>query len=144
MANTAQTDVGLVPVYLTGVFKWLAGFAVECNPPSKLELRSVIGYKVEPASECEDLWSLALRFTPTFQPIADATGIVPAETTIPVDECSMSIAAVKRVAKRIDADSLLGQDAGLRASMVDSMGDLLATARYSKEEYLAWELTQQV
>ena len=38
LANAAQTDAGLVPVYLTGVFKWLAGFAVESNPPSKLEL----------------------------------------------------------------------------------------------------------
>jgi hypothetical protein len=143
LANAAQTDAGLVPIYLTGVFKWLAGFAVESNPPSKLELKSVIGYKVEPSSECEDLWSIALRFTPTLNLVDDSTGIIDTTGASRLDECAMSIAALKRVSKRLDADHLLEHDTGLRGSMIESMSNLLAAARYSRDEYLAWLTTQQ-
>lgn len=128
---------GLLPVFLTGLCKWFVGLALEHQPPTSVELRSVFGYRVDTGSEHEDLISLAFRFTPTFIPAADPLGL--ANQTIPApDEGMLATRALKRVAKRIDADKKLTDDVGLHQSMIDATAHLLGLARYDIEAYKVW------
>lgn len=132
-----ETPDGLLSVFLTGLCKWFLGLALANQPPSSVELRSVIGYRVEADAEHEDLISLALRFTPTFVPAGDPLGLAnpPAD---PPDECALSARALKRVAQRLDADKILEEDANLNQDMVDTTASLLAMARYDAVAYKAW------
>ena len=102
-----------------------------------LELRSVIGYRVNGASTHEDLISLALRFTPTFVPAKDPLGLAKGPVAAP-NECTLSSHIVRRVAKRIDADKRLREDDALNRSMIEGTAQLLALARYNVEEYRKW------
>jgi hypothetical protein len=142
LGNAVQTDTGLLPIYLISIFKWLLGMAIKSNPPSELELKSVVGYRVESTAPCEDLCSLAVRFTPCMSVVNDSTGIITPSLYAP-DECKMSVAALKRVSKRRDADALLASDRDLRNTLAESMGDLLESARYSRERYVVWVAAEE-
>lgn len=128
---------GLLPVFLTGLCKWFVALALMHQPPTSVELRSVFGYRVETGSEHEDLISLAFRFTPTFLPAIDPLGLACQPITLP-DEGTLATRALKRVAKRIDADKKLLDDAELLQSMIDGSAHLLGLARYDIEAYKAW------
>ncbi|NVH98168.1 PP_RS20740 family protein [Burkholderia pseudomallei] len=133
----AETPDGLLSVFLTGLCKWFLGLALAHQPPTSVELRSVIGYRVDEEAEHEDLISLALRFTPTFVPAGDPLGLANQPVAAP-DECSLSARALKRVAKRVDADKKLADDAALNQSMIDATAALLSLARYDTDAYRAW------
>lgn len=128
---------GLLPVFLTGLCKWFVALALEHQPPTSVELRSVFGYRVDTGAEHEDLISLAFKFTPTFVPAADPMGLANQPVAAP-DEGTLATRALKRVAKRIDADKKLTDDAGLHQSMVDATAHLLGLARYDVEAYKVW------
>lgn len=133
----AETPDGLLSVFLTGLCKWFLGLALAHQPPTSVELRSVIGYRVDGDAEHEDLVSLALRFTPTFVPAGDPLGLANHQAAAP-DECVLSTRALKRVAKRVDADKKLADDATLNQSMIDATASLLGLARYDTDAYKAW------
>lgn len=136
----ADTPYGLLQVFLTGLCKWFLTLALAHIPPTSVELRSVIGYRVNKDSEHEDLTSLALRFTPTFVPTADPSGLsgrskLPDEV---LNECALSAKALRRVAKRVDADKVLADDTELNQRMTDATANLLSLARYDVNEYKKW------
>jgi len=133
----AATAAGVLPVFLCGLCKWLVGIALQQQPPSKMEVRSVIGYRVDHVAEHEDLISLAVRFTPTFEPAKDPIGLAKPSTTA-LSECALSVQALNRIAKRKDVDHILREDAALNAQMVDATADLLELARYDTAAYRAW------
>lgn len=133
-ANTAD---GLLAVFLTGLCKWFLGLALAHQPPTSVELRSVIGYRVNQGAEHEDLISLALRFTPTFLPAADPIGLAN-QPRVTLDECTLSTRTLKRVAKRVDADKKLIETVGLRQEMIDATAALLGLARYDEDAYRIW------
>jgi hypothetical protein len=133
----AGTPAGLLPVFLTGLCKWFVALALEYQPPTSVELRSVFGYRVDKGAAHEDLISLALRFTPTFVPAGDPLGLANQPVAAP-DEGTLATRALKRVAKRIDADKKLADDAVLLQSMVDATAHLLGLARYDVEAYKVW------
>lgn len=133
----SDTPAGLIPVFLTGLCKWFLALALEHQPPTSVELRSVIGYRVDNGAEHEDLVSLALKFTPTFFPANDPLGLAIQPVPAP-DECSLATRALKRVAKRIDADQKLAEDASLYNSMANATEHLLGLARYDVEAYKTW------
>jgi hypothetical protein len=133
----ADTPAGLLPVFLTGLCKWFVALALEHQPPTSVELRSVFGYRVDKGAEHEDLISLALKFTPTFVPAGDPLGLANQPVAAP-DEGTLATRALKRVAKRIDADKKLSDDATLHQSMVDATAHLLGLARYDVEAYKVW------
>lgn len=133
----ADTPAGLLPVFLTGLCKWFLALALEHQPPTSVQLRSVIGYRVDKGAEQEDLISLALKFTPTFVPAGDPLGLANQPVAAP-NECALSTRALKRVSKRIDADQKLTEDAGLQKSMADATAHLLGLARYDVDAYMAW------
>ena len=128
---------GLLPVFLTGLCKWLVALALEHQPPTSVELRSVFGYRVDTDAEHEDLISLAFKFIPTFVPAADPMGLANQAIAAP-DEGTLATRALKRVAKRIDADKNLAEDAVLHQSMIDGTAHLLGLARYDVEAYKVW------
>lgn len=133
-ANTAD---GLLAVFLTGLCKWFLSLALAHQPPTSVEVRSVIGYRVNRDVEHEDLISLALRFTPTFVPADDPIGLAIQQRTVP-DECTLATRALKRVAKRVDADKRLTDDAELKQKMIDATSALLGLARYDEDAYRVW------
>jgi len=88
-------------------------------------------------AEHEDLISLAFKFTPTFVPAADPLGLANQPVDAP-DEGTLATRALKRVARRIDADKKLADDADLYENMVDATAHLLGLARYDVEAYKVW------
>lgn len=128
---------GLLHVFLTGLCKWFVAMALEHQPPTSVEVRSVFGYRVDKEAEHEDLVSLAFRFTPTFVPAGDPVGLATQSAAQP-DEGILATKALRRVAKRIDADKKLMEDAALKQSMTDATANLLGLARYDIEKYKIW------
>ena len=137
MSAAAETPSGLLSVFLTGLCKWFLGLALAHQPPISIELRSVMGYRVNRGADHEDLISLALRLTPTFVPAPDPLGLAN-KPAVPPDECVLATRALKRVAKRVDADKKLADDANLNQQMIDATATLLAGARYDIEAYRTW------
>lgn len=141
LALAANTPEGLLHVFLTGLSKWFVALALEHVPPTSVELRSAFGYKVERGATHEDLVSLAFKFTPTFVPPADPVGLAIQPAVAMPSEGVLATRALKRVAKRIDADKKLADDAELHNRMVDASAHLLSLARYDPVAYKAWVLT---
>lgn len=135
--TAVATEGGILSIFLCGLAKWLVGMALEHQPPTLTEVKSVVGYRVEQGVTHEDLISLALRFTPTFQATSDPLGLANLAIEQP-DECALSVKVLKRVAKRKDADKLLKDDNALLAKMTEASAALLAVARYDPEAYRIW------
>jgi hypothetical protein len=133
----ADTPDGLLRIFLTGLCKWLLGFAVGTVPQWKLELKSVIGYRVEAGASSEDLFSLAIRFDPLFTPIADALDIANQENS-QLNECVLATQVLNRVAGRKNADQILTADPGLNTEMVGATASLLEIARYDVSAFHQW------
>jgi hypothetical protein len=137
LVTASGTPEGLLPVFLTSLCKWFLALALAHQPPTTVELCSVHGYRVTEGSGIEDLVSLALKFTPTFVPADDALGLAHQSTDLP-NECALSAKALKRVAKRVNVDKILADDADLNNEMIDATATLLSLARYDVEAYRAW------
>jgi hypothetical protein len=135
--DATKTPEGLLPVFLTGICKWLVGLAVSNNPQAEVEVKSVIGYRIAHDSACEDLISVAFRFDPKLALINDPQGLA-AQSSESVDECRLAARALRSVAKRVNADLILARDEALRREMTDSTALLLEIARYDKDEYYGW------
>lgn len=133
----AATTTGILPVFLCGLCKWLAGIALGHQPPTLVEVRSVIGYRVDHGAEHEDLISMAVRFTPTFEPAEDPIGLA-RSSTMTRNECALAVKALHRIANRKDVDRILREDPALNEQMVDATVDLLELARYDTAAYRAW------
>ena len=136
LKKAIDTPDGHLAVFLVGICKWVLGIAVQ-HPPSKVEVKSVIGYRVDAKAMHDDLISLALRFEPIFAPAADPLGLANTPAALP-NECDLSAKAVKRLGKRKCADEILAADANLLNEMVTSTASLLALARYDVEAYYEW------
>lgn len=132
-----KSSDGLLSVFLVGICKWLLGMSLAHTPPLSMEVRSTIGYRVLKSSESEDIVSIALKFKPTFLPADDPFGIA-TKAAIKPNECVLSTKALKRIAKRIDADELLHSKPELFQVMLEATTQLLNLARYDTTTYPAW------
>lgn len=137
VSQASNQPEGLLQVFMTGLFKWLAGIALQHIPPTAVEVCSTYGYRVERNSANEDLISLALKFTPTVTPAPDPLGLAANNTNGP-DECTLATKALRRLAVRVDADQRLRDDGALMQSMTDATINLLTQARYDPEKYKEW------
>lgn len=140
VAKAVGDAKGLLHIFLTGLCKWFVALALEHKPPTSVEVQSVVGYRVDKEAEHEDLVSLALRFTPTFAPAVDPAGLA-TKAVAKLDEGALATKALRRVAKRIDADRKLGEDEELTKRMTDATAHLLGLARYDVEKYKVWAAT---
>lgn len=141
IANEAEllaavgSQQGTSTIFMMGLCKWLLGLAI--GHTSKIEVKSVIGYRVLPGAEHEDLVSIALRFEPAFMPVQDALGLANHHPNL-LNECALATKALKRVAKCVDADAALAQDGELNRAMERATAGLLELARYDVHEFYAW------
>jgi len=139
LQDSLKAPDGYLGVFLVGLCKWLIGLAVGQNPPSKVEVKSTIGYCVDVNSKHDDLISIALRIEPTFLPPSDPLGLsAPSENGI--TECVLATKAVKRlqISKRINADTVLSGNLKLYTEMCESTVQLLIAARYDCDAYQEW------
>jgi hypothetical protein len=137
LRQAAATSGGLVPVFMIGLCKWLLALALNHQPPTTVEVRSAFGYRVVKHVIDEDLISLALRFTPTFEVVADPLNLAKQPVVTP-DECALAARALRGVARRVDADKKLSTDAVLNDSMILATEGLLNLARYDVSKYKSW------
>lgn len=131
------TKLGTSNVFLVALCKWIASIIVIQNPPSKMEVKSVIGYKVDPGAEHQDLVSLAIRIEPTLAFLPDRIGLATQEQLLP-DEAVMALQALDRVSKLKDVDQILSDNVTLKDEMISMSVTLLEEARYDVTEYAAW------
>lgn len=132
-----QNSSGLLYVFLVGLCKWLLGISLGQRPPTKVEVRSVIGYRVEAAAPHEDLISLAFRFEPTFHANDDEMGLAGQEEER-VNECHLAAKALRRVVKLRNADKILQENIALQEEMVEATTKLLELARYDTSGFRDW------
>ena len=137
LKTVAGTPEGHLAILLVGLCKWLLGIAISQQPPTKVEVKSVIGYRVHAGAPHDDLMSIALRFEPTFTPADDPMGIAnhPKETQ---GECEQASDALKQISQRSCADQILSINTELRGQLVDAMSELLNLARYDIDAYHEW------
>jgi hypothetical protein len=137
LIKALDTSIGILSVFLVGLSDWLLGLSMAQQPPTKIEVISVIGYKVDDRSDREDLISLAFRFTPTFLPVIDEMGLAQ-EQAPAIDRCDLLARASKKVSTRLNVDKLLHEDVELNQTMIDATASLLAQARYDEKAYRKW------
>lgn len=137
LEEALKTEGGLMSVFITGICNWLLSMAAHQRPPTKVEVKSVIGYRVNSNSSHADLISVALKFEPLFGASSDQIGLATNESA-PIDICSLSTKAIQRVARFKDADDILASDAEIAAQMVEDMASLLEQARYDTSAYRDW------
>jgi hypothetical protein len=137
LQSAKRKSAGIQSVFLTGLCKWLLGFGIGQNPPSKMEVKSVFGYRVRSGAEVEDMVSIAIRFEPTHGPIQDQGNLASIQST-KLDECELATNALKKVGGLFDVDAYLSTEQTIRDEMIEAMCRLLEAARYDVDEYRKW------
>lgn len=135
--NAIETEKGISDVFLISLCKWISGMLLSQIPPSKISLKSVIGYKVAKEASNPDLMSIALKVEPNFTPTADSLGLTVPKTSI-LNECDIASGIVNRVFKQVDADSILNDNIELMNEMIEMSMQLLKEARYDVSGYKDW------
>jgi hypothetical protein len=129
----ACSEVDYLNLMIVALGKWLASL-VQTHGAHKVELASTHAYHVDPGSPCEDLVSIAMRFTPII--VAPPDPLAPQPTV--VDECETAVQVAKRASARKNLDDLLAGDSELYEALVAETEALLAAARYDVAGYRAW------
>lgn len=99
-----------------------------------MDVKNVVGYRVKPGSEIEDMVSIAIRFNPTQGPIKDPANLA-ALPPLELDECGLATTALRRISSMLDVDDYLASQDDIRQEVTEAMRRLLETARYDGEEY---------
>ena len=128
------SEADLLILMITAIGKWLSAL-VQAQGPSRVQLASTHGYRIDPVAAREDLVSFALRFDPVIAASPDA--LSPA-APVPEDECTTAKAILRRSACRVDVDTILEQQRDLREALICETERLLADARYEVADYRAW------
>ncbi|WP_407177483.1 PP_RS20740 family protein [Bradyrhizobium sp. STM 3562] len=134
LQKAKRQDKGIQPVFLVGLCKWLLRLSSSQNPPSIMDVKNVLGYRVKGGVEIEDMVSIAIRFNPTHGPTKDPSNLAGIQPT-QIDECALATNALKRVGNLLDVDAYLGSQHEIRNEMVNAMCQLLDAARYDIAEY---------
>lgn len=130
---------GASEIFLIALCKWIATNLVAQRPPSSMELKSVIGYKVQHAVNFQDLVSIAIRISPTTQAAPDPLGLAQHDDPPRVDECTLALQAMKRVIRLVDADTVLKENRNdIKGQMIQSASILMEQARYNVDEFHQW------
>ena len=131
---TTCSEADLVNLMTVAIGKWLAEL-VQAHGPSRVELASTHGYRVNPVASQEDLVSVAIRVEPVILASPD-----PLSPTAPAqeDECTTAIAILRRSSNRLDIDTILEQQPDLHEELIGETERLLADARYDVTGYRPW------
>ena len=131
------SDGDLLKLMTVAIGKWLS-VLVQVHAPSRVQLASTHGYRVNPVANQEDLISFALRVEPVIRASPD-----PLSPTAPTaeNECKTAMAILRRSALRLDVDSILEQKRDVREELIRETERLLVEARYEVAGYQAWLAT---
>lgn len=132
-----QKSLGFSNVFLTSICKWIATIGLSQNPSSKVEVKSVFGYKVKSSAETPDLISIAIKITPTFDTTPDSIGLA---NTSPqtINECTLATKILKRIHKQKNVDQILQEDSTVMKEMFDATSALLEKSRYDITGFEKW------
>jgi hypothetical protein len=139
LAKAGETAFGIQRIFLIGLSKWLLKFSIEQTPPSKLEVKNVLGYRINRGSEAEDMISIAIRFEPVHSSQADSIGLATVKP-VHLDECALAEKIVHAIYGLVDVDDVLDSDPKLKAEMIEATWTLLEPARYDRARYLKWAM----
>ena len=114
--------------------KWLS-VLVQAIGPSRVELASTHGYRIDPAAAYEDMVSLAIRFEPV---IAAPPDVFSPTAPTSVDECATAKAILRRSTHRLDVDTILKERHDVREELITETERLLKLARYKVEDFRSW------
>ena len=128
------SEADLLILMIVAIGKWLSKL-VQVQGPSRVQLASTHGYRIDPVAAWEDLVSFALRFDPVIAASPDALSPTAPD---PEDECTTAKAILKRSAHRLDVDSILKQRPDLHEELIGETEKLLALARYDVARYRPW------
>ena len=128
------SEADLINLMTVAVGKWLSAL-VQAHGPSRVELASTHGYRIDPDAVREDLVSLAFRFNPVIAASPDALSPTPPAS---VDECTTAKDILKRSARRLDVDTILEQQPDLYEELIGETERLLVDARYEVVGYRSW------
>ena len=129
------SEADLLNLMIVAIGKWLSKL-VQYQAPTRVELPSIQGYRVDPVAAQEDLVSLALRFEPVF--VAPVDALSPTASPPVVDECAIAKAILRRSNHRLNVDNILEQKPDLLKELIGEMERLLTDARYDPEAYRRW------
>jgi hypothetical protein len=96
-----------------------------------------MGYRVNKASEIEDMISIAIRFEPVSSSPLDVVGLSNVQP-IKLDECELATKVIGAIYRLVDVDEILASDSRLRDEMIESTCALLEPARYDPKAYRVW------
>ena len=128
------SEADLLILMTAAIGKWLSTL-VQVQGPSRVELASTHGYRVDPVAAREDLVSLALRVEPVI--VASRDALSPTAPALE-DECTTAKAILKRSASRLDVDTILEQRPDMYEELIGETERLLAVARYEVAGYRQW------
>lgn len=134
---TTCEDRDYFNIMIVALAKWLSRLIKAKIPSSRVELVSVLGYKIDPNASCEDMVSFAIRSNPSYSKIDDPLAPKPALQEFPVD-CTTALKIAKRVTKLRNVDDILARNRDLNQRLITETKNLLHRARYNKSDYLAW------
>lgn len=137
LQKAKRDNAGLQSIFLVGICKWLLHFSAAQNPPSKMVVKSLLGYRVQKNSKIEDMISIAIRFDPTHGPLKDPSKLATIKAA-KIDECEEATNILKKVSKLFDVDDYLSSQTAIRDEMIDAMCRLLDSARYDITAYRKW------
>ena len=128
------SEADLLVLMIAAIGKWLSKL-VQAQGPSRVQLASTHGYRIDPVAAREDLVSFALRFEPVI--VASRDPLSPTPPTLE-DECTTAKAILKRSARRLDVDTILIERPDVLEELIGETEQLLADARYEVTDYRPW------
>ena len=128
------SEADLLKLMTVAIGKWLSAL-VQVHAPSRVELASTHGYRVNPVAAQEDLVSFALRVEPVI--LASPDALAPTAPTLE-GECTAAKAILKRSASRLDVDTILEQRPDVYEELIGETERLLVDARYEVADYRSW------
>ena len=130
---------GFSNIFLTSLCKWILKLGLAQNPPAKVELKNVFGYKVAQKAIFPDLISIVIKITPTFDSISDSIGLSNQVNKNP-DECLLASRILRRVSGQKNVDDILAYNETLMGEMLHNTKILLEKSRYDVTEFEAWAM----
>jgi len=128
---------GFSNIFLMGLSKWILGIGVNHNPQSGVEIKNIMGYKVNADANHPDLVSIALQINPIMVAPVDKIGLAH-KTAELIDECSKAVEMLDKLASQEDIDQLLKSNTETNNLMIQHSSELLKKARYDTTNYEGW------
>lgn len=128
-------------IHLFGVAlgKWLLHLGQSPSPKWTVAMRRSFRYTIN-LDRGAVMLSLAFEMTPNFAPPVDLTGMSKLDVVTKIfpseAQCAMKLA--ESVARIVDVERKLEEDAGMKTALRDEAADLLASAGFNREEYIQW------